>query len=238
MKRTFRNVIAAMTVLMLPLAGAKAQEEVEVSVGADVVSSYIWRGQDLGHGAVQPSIGVGYKGFSLSAWGSYGIVKDDTREIDLTLSYTTGGLTIGVTDYYGLSADEFKDAKYFEYAAHKTAHVLEANVGYDFGPVVLNLYTNFAGADGVNDKGKRAYSSYVEVAAPFTLGGMDMSFTAGAVPCATDYYDTANGFAVTNLTLAASRELKITPTFSLPLFAAITANPSASKCYLTVGLSF
>ena len=43
----------------------------------------------------------------------------------------------------------FATNKYFKYGAHSTAHVFEAQVGYDFGPLAVNWYTNFAGADGV-----------------------------------------------------------------------------------------
>ena len=78
-----------------------AQDEIETTISGDIVSSYIWRGQDLGSTAIQPTLGVGYKGLSLTAWGSYGLVnKDDVKEFDLTLDYTIGGLSIGITDYW------------------------------------------------------------------------------------------------------------------------------------------
>ena len=78
-----------------------AQDEVETTVSGDVVSSYIWRGLDLGSTAIQPTLGVGYKGLSLTAWGSYGIANpEDTKEFDLTLGYSLGGFNIGVTDYW------------------------------------------------------------------------------------------------------------------------------------------
>ena len=46
-----------------------AQDKVEASVGADLVSGYILRGQNLGGVSVQPSLGISYKGLSLGAWG-------------------------------------------------------------------------------------------------------------------------------------------------------------------------
>lgn len=232
--------IVMMTMVIAPLT-AGAQDKVEASVGADVVSGYVWRGQDLGHAAVQPSASVAYKGFSLGAWGSYGIVDSgDTKELDLTASYSAGGFTVGVTDYWFSGAEE-KD-RYFMYNAHRTAHVFEANVGYDFGKCSLNWYTNFAGSDYRAD-GKRAYSSYVEIAAPFKLGGMQWNAAVGAVPfkSAATYLDASGnpvgGFAVTNITLSASRDVKITEQFSLPVFAAVTANPNSQKMYLTFGVS-
>ena len=69
-----------------------AQDEIETTISGDIVSSYIWRGQNLGSTALQPTLGVSYKGLSLTAWGSTSLVNpDDTKEFDLTLAYTIGG---------------------------------------------------------------------------------------------------------------------------------------------------
>lgn len=218
--------------LMTLAATAKAQDKVEANVSADVVSKYVWRGQPLGDAAIQPSLGVSYKGLSLSAWGSYGFVNSGEEELDLTLSYANGGFNIGVTDYFCSG-----DGKYFQYEAHKTLHTFEANVGYDFGPLSIQWFTNFAGSDGLTKSGKRAYSSYFEFNAPFSLGGLDWDATVGAVPYATTFYADANGFAVTNVSLKASKDIKITDTFSVPVFAAINANPSTQKAYFTLGIT-
>lgn len=213
---------------------AKAQDNVEATVSADVVSQYVWRGQLCGEASVQPTLGVAYKGLSLTAWGSTEISNfGNSKEIDLTLAYSIGGFNVGVTDYWFNSPNE----KYFCYEAHETSHVFEANIGYDFGPVALQWYTNFAGNDGVNKDGDRAYSSYVEASAPFKLGGLDWTATLGAVPYATTSYSKANGFAVTNVSLRASKDIKITNSFSVPLFAQVAANPSSQKAYFVVGFT-
>ena len=116
-------------------------------------------------------------------------------------------------------------------------HLFEAQIGYDFGPVAINWYTNFAGDDGVDKDGDRAYSSYISVAAPFTLGGLDWTAEIGATPWATDFYG-ANGFAVCDVSLGVSKDIKITDSFSLPLFAKATWNPRSEGAYFVVGLSF
>ena len=92
-------VIGLVTILSVstPLC---AQNKVEASLGVDLVNQYIWRGQDLGNVSLQPTLGASWKGLSLSAWGSVGITRaEDTKELDLTLSYSTKGFTFGVTDY-------------------------------------------------------------------------------------------------------------------------------------------
>ena len=67
--RTFK-VMALTLVGVLSASVANAQDEVEVSVGADVVTNYLWRGQKLGEGSVQPTLGISYNGLSVGAWGS------------------------------------------------------------------------------------------------------------------------------------------------------------------------
>lgn len=230
------KVLTLAAVAMVSFSAANAQDKVEGSVSADVVSRYVWRGQALGDAAVQPSASLSYKGLSLSAWGSYGFLNtEDTKEFDLTLSYTVGGFNVGVTDYwfsyYGA------DNKYFEYRAHDTSHVWEANVGYDFGPLAIQWYTNIAGADGINKSGKRAYSSYVQLSAPFTLATCDWTATIGAVPYATNFYSDVNGFAVTNVALRATKAIPVCKKWSLPLFMEGSCNPSTKKGYLVVGFT-
>ena len=221
---------------MVAGATAFAQDKIETTVSADFVSQYVWRGQDCGSVAVQPTLGVGYKGLSLSAWGSYGLTNpDDTKEFDLTLAYETGGFNIGITDYWFTEGLD-PEGRYFKYDAHGTNHVFEATVGYDFGPLSLQWYTNFAGNDGVNKDGKRAYSSYVEANVPFRLATCDWTATAGAVPYATDFYG-ASGFAVTNLALKATKDIRVTDSFSIPVFAQVAANPCAQKAYLVFGFT-
>ncbi|MBR3541304.1 MAG: hypothetical protein IKO08_07600 [Bacteroidales bacterium] len=229
-------VLFAMGLVLGGTTLAQNEEKVETIISGDIVSSYIWRGQDLGSAAIQPTLGVGYKGLSLTAWGSYGLVNsDDVKELDLTLAYSFGGLNIGVTDYW-FDAGLDPDNRYFKYDAHGTNHLFEANIGYDFGIASLQWFTNFAGNDGVNNDGKRAYSSYVEAAVPFELSSIEWTATAGAVPFATTFYGTS-GFAVTNLSLRATKEIKVTDTFSIPIFGQVTANPCSQKAYLVLGFT-
>ena len=214
----------------------EAKKKIETTIAADFVNQYIWRGIDMGDVAVQPTLGIGYKGLKLTAWGSYGLTNsDDVKEFDLTLDYTIKGFNFGITDYwFNVGIDP--DSRYFKYSAHSTNHIFEGFVGYDFGFATIKWFTNFAGNDGFNKKGKRAYSSYFEVNVPFKLFTVDWNGTAGAVPYATDFYGTS-GFAVTNLALRATKPIKITDTFSIPIFGQITANPCTQKAYFVFGLT-
>ena len=227
-----KKIVLLATCLVMSMT-TLAQDEIETTVSADVVSQYIWRGQDLGNVSLQPTLGVGYKGLSLTAWGSVGLTEPaDTKEFDLTLSYSIGGLNIGITDYWFNNIGP--ESRYFKYDTHSTNHVFEANIGYDFGLASVQWFTNFAGNDGVNKDGKRAYSSYMEVVVPFKLSAIEWTATAGAVPFATSSYDTT-GFAVTNVALTATKDIKVTDSFSIPVFGQVAANPRTQKAYLVFG---
>lgn len=229
--------IVLMARMMATGWSAMAQDTVETTVAADFVNQYIWRGQDLGNTAIQPTLGVAYKGLSLTAWGSVGVTEaSDTKEFDLTLAYTAGGFNIGITDYWFNKNGLDPDGRYFKYDAHGTNHVFEANIGYDFGFASLQAYTNFAGNDGFNKDGKRAYSTYVELAAPFKLATVDWTASLGVVPFYTSFYGT-EGFAVTNLALKATKDIAITDKFSLPVFAGVVGNPCSQKAYLVFGFT-
>ena len=208
-----------------------AQDKVEANLGLDLVNQYIWRGQDLGNVSLQPTLGASWKGLSLSAWGSIGFDKDDTKELDPTLSYSTKGFTVGLTEYW------FSKGSYFQYKSGKTTHIWEGFVGYDFKYFSATWYTNFAGDDGKNNSLKRAYSSYIELVAPFSLAGLDWEGSVGIVPWATTTYGTT-GFACTNVGLKATKDFLIKEKYHLPVFVGLNANPDSGKVYLLCGLAF
>ena len=101
---------------------------------------------------------------------------------------------------------------------------------------------------GYKADGSKAYASYFSVSVPFVLGGLDWTVEAGATPWENDFYtggenssyskDMINGFAVCEVGIEASKEIKISESWSLPLFAKAIWNPSTEGLYFVAGLSF
>lgn len=229
MKKFFS--IAIMIAVMAPVSA-----EVETTIGADVTSSYVWRGMELGGASIQPGLSLGYEGIELDFWGSTGIVNPfDTKEFDITLSYSIAGLSAGVTDYW-FNAGPEPYGRYFKYGKETTNHVFEAFLSYDLEFASVSWYTNFYGNDFKSD-GSRAFSSYCEIAAPFSLGETDWSASVGFVPFGTPFYGT-EGFAVTNISLSAAKSIAVTESFSVPVSASVTVNPCTEMTYLVLGISF
>ena len=232
--KTIRTIILAWA--LLATAPAVKAQTFKTDISADIVSRYIWRGSSMGEVSVQPTLGISAWGLSLSAWGSVGISNpQDAKELDLTLAYNIGGFNIGITDYWAEGGAD-PENRYFHYAKGATNHVFEANVGYDFGPVAIQWYTNFAGNDAVGANGKPAFSSYAEVSVPFKLGQTDWSFVTGIVPYATKFYN-AERFALVNVSLTASVDIPFSERFSLPIFATLAANPHARQAFFVVGIT-
>jgi hypothetical protein len=91
---------------------AMAADDVSVALTADVLSKYIWRGQDIVNDWVlQPSASVGYQGLTGTVWSSIDLTGDlvgagQFNEVDLTLDYTHEfpgveklSYSVGIIDY-------------------------------------------------------------------------------------------------------------------------------------------
>ncbi|WP_298652788.1 TorF family putative porin [uncultured Proteiniphilum sp.] len=206
-------------------SGIKAQE-VTVSAGADIVSSYIWRGLYAGPASVQPGISLSAGNFSVGVWGSTSF-ESSWREFDLYAGYSIGNFSVLVTDYFfphDLHADGSSD--YFDYSEH----LFEATLGYSLGeslPLSLAWNTNFAGDDD--------YSSYFEASYTLPVRGVNVDLILGATPWEGAY---SNGFALINASVKASKDITITDSFSLPVFTQAIVNPDTKDVFLVFGMSF
>lgn len=241
-----KTIMKALAVAAACFIGATQAHAQEFTVQGDLVSSYIWRGMYQTGASFQPTLGFNVKGFLITAWGSTdfdGASASEggaAKEIDLTAAYTFGesGLTVSVADLWWAGQGA---RKYFNFKSHETAHHFEAGLAYTLPcekfPLSMAWYTMFAGMDK-DSKGKQNYSSYVEFNYPFTVKAVDLNLTCGVVPYeAVNQYGN-NGFAVTNVALKGTTVLKITDSFSLPIFAQGIWNPRMEDAHLVFGITF
>ena len=97
----------------------------------------------------------------------------------------------------------------------------------------------FAGADK-NDKGEQNYSSYVELNYPFSVKSVDLNATCGFLPYEDGvgvYGVPSSGFAVTNVALKATTDIKVTDKFTIPVFAQAIWNPRMEDAHLVFGIT-
>ena len=228
MKRKFpRNPLLTILVvnmlLVSPEIKAQKEDSSPFSAGADLVSSYLWRGTKFGTGpAIQPCVELTLGNFSMGSWGSYCFTTNEAAEADLYLSHAFGfGLSLGLTDYY------FPGTEYFDFSQSSGAHALEINAGYAIGGLSLaaNYFINQAG--GAGSSGGDMY---------FEAGYSFPSF--GIVLGAGNGWHTADGdFMICNIVITSSKEIKITETFTLPVSGAVILNPDTEQFHVVVGVS-
>ena len=156
-------------------------------------------------------------------------------------SFQSAGPTLSVASLWwaGQGAGD-----YFNFKSHETAHHFEAGLAYTLPiekfPLSITWNFMFAGQDK-DENGNQNYSSYVELNFPFTVKGVDLNATCGVLPYdagVTTYGgDVNSGFAVTNVALKAMKDIKITNSFSLPIFIQAIWNPRMEDAHLVLGIS-
>jgi len=137
----------------LMLAGAYSANA-QVDFGADLVSSYVWRGGQLSGAAIQPAVSYTAGDLEIGAWASYALNQDMTPEVDLYASYAVGGVTATVTHYSENTAPYYR------------SEGLEASLGGEIAGIGLS-------GNYMIDSG----AMYFE--AGFGLGGFDVALGAG-----------------------------------------------------------
>lgn len=256
--KTIKKITLAFAAMAACFMGTSPAHAQEFTAQADLVNRYVWRGFYQGGGAsVQPTLGFGIGGFSLTAWGSTNF-NGDSKEIDLTAAYQFGeaGPTLSLASLWWAGEGSFK---YFNFESHETAHHFEAGLSYTLPceqfPLSISWYTMFAGSDKRFDsKGeiKQNFTSYAELNLPFTVKTVQLNATLGMLPYGQGYNNPdadgnlsgvyagtkeINKFAVTNVALKAMQEIKVTKSFSLPIFAQAIWNPCLEDAQLVFGIT-
>lgn len=240
-------IIGATTPPVIGQEGAPAN----FSMGADMVSRYVWRGINLGGSspAIQPFMeySFGETGLTVGAWASYSVgLGLAGTEADLFVSYSpVDWLELTITDYFFPTDDPFERNDYFNYDPDETGHTLEAMVtlgGSDDLPFYATFAMNLFGADGVNEKGDNYNAKYIEVGYNGSYREYDFSVFAGFAPDNPNTDEGGEGWygenpGLINLGITFSKDVKFANT-SLPVFSSLIFNPEAGNMYVVIGISF
>jgi len=237
----------ALLLALLPL-GLMAQVTTSFDAGADLMSRYVWRGQNLGGSApsIQPYAEFTAGGFTLGTWGAITTSGGlSVQENDLYLSYKIKDVvTLLVTDYFVFD-EAAGNNHFFEFNQDSTAHLLEAAVSFDGTdkiPFTLMAAVNFWGADALKADGKKQFSSYIELGYNGKCKETEYNIFVGLTPTNPDtkngewgYYGEKAGFI--NIGIKAKKEIKISDSFSLPVSTSFIVNPQSEKVFLVFGIS-
>ena len=222
----------------------------QFSIGTDIVNRYVWRGFDFGESpSIQPTVEYGTGGLALGFWGAYPTASPSTgvEEIDFYGSYgfnlkKSGSVSVGFTDYMFPTSD-FHIANFNNYDEMKVydgtdtvyggSHFVEVNVSYS-GPenfpisVAFNVFVYNVENNPI----------YFEVGYSTSVKDVGLNFFVGGTTGDDGFYYATDSFGLINVGLTASKEIKITDDFSLPIFGSIITNPETEDLFYVFGLSF
>ena len=233
----------------------------EWSAGCDFTTTYLWRGLKYGGMSFQPDAMVGYGGLRLEGWANLS-AKDNTfkqfnPELDVTLSYSISGLTVGATHYF-----YFDGSKYFDYQKPVLADYEAGKYGAGYAgnqtevfakfelselveraPLTVTWSTFVGGDDWKEVYGnpedpeeltdlKRAFSSYLEVSYEIELPlGLSITPTVGMTPWASFYNYYEDAFSVNNVSLKLNWELNVKNVFCLDVYGIAMLNTAGINKY-------
>ena len=189
--------------------------------GADLVSSYVWRGTQFGSGAhVQPYMDLGSGNLTGGVWGSFPTsAKGGGNELDLWVSYDFGPLALTVTNYTfpgegGVYADSegLFNGDYTELAASTSIMGVDLSAGY------------FTEVEAL----------YVELG--FSTGAVDIAFGYGDDQA--DGFYAGGGSGLVNMSFSGSKDIQVSDNYALPVFGSFIINPESETAFLVFGISF
>ena len=216
--------------------------QAQVSVGADIVNRYVWRGFDFGNALnIQPSISYTKGGFELGTWAAYSVDDALSDEHDLWIGYSFdlgngSSLGIGATDYYFPALGTFFD--YDGAGDGNAAHWIEPYLAFT-GPETfpISIWASIIATNDIEADGDKATPLYLEASYPFSVQDTDLSITTGLITSESANFYGVNQAAVTNLSISAGRDIKISDSFSIPVSASYILNPFSEISYLVFGIS-
>lgn len=233
LKYVITSIFIVLFTLQIQPDSAQAQE-VSISPGVDLYSTYVWRGVAYAGPSIQPYIELSSGGFAIGAWGSQGIdgsSGDESvgfQEMDLYASYSFDfGLSLGITDYY------YPGTPYFFYKSDPengdfSSHAIEFNGSYTIEN--LSLSANYIVNESPGGAGSAGGDMYYQLG--YAAGAAELFVGGGD-----GWHSTDGDFKIVNVGIGASKEIEITDTFSLPLSGAAILNPDTEQFYIVVGLS-
>jgi hypothetical protein len=196
------------------------------TASADIFSSYVWRGTRYGRGpAIQPKLELNAGPFTAGAWGSFDF--SGYEETDLYISFSLpAGFSLGMTDYY------YPELDYFDYSDSTGSHAFEINLGFKKGGLALsaNYILNEAG-----NAGSKGGDKYFEV--KYSFDSFNLFVGAGDGWHTSDSFDGKDRFTICNIGLGASRSIKITDNFSIPVTGQLIFNPDLGRIHIVVGFT-
>ena len=221
MKNLMKKTIGLLTVILTTSAILTSTTSNAQDLGADVVSSYVWRGTQFGSGAhIQPWVSLSTGDLEVGAWGSFPTTANGGgNELDLYASYSFGKFGLTLTNY----SFPGEGGAYAEGEGLFEGDYFEVSGSAELGPI--NLMVGYF---------TEVEALYIEAGFPLGPVGVGIGFGSDAA----DAFYAGGDSGLVNLSFSGEKEIKLTEDYSLPVFGSFIYNPDAESAFLVFGFSF
>ncbi len=228
--KKIHKIIVLSTLVAVLFSGntARAQhpsDKASFHAGADIYSSYVWRGSKIAGPSIQPTVALNAGDFTLGVWGSYGTaVPGGTPYVEtdpyLLFNFKMG-LSLGLTAYYN-------EGNFSKLSDTTASFAYEVNAGYSFKNLSLsaNIILNNSRA-GLGSQGGDTY-----LQATYNFPKFNLFLGAG-----NGWYTVDHNFDLCNVGVGTSKTIQVTSKFSIPVTGQVIVNPNRKQLFMVVGFS-
>lgn len=251
---SFSKSLSVVLAVAFSCATAWAQKPSQVQEYVDfdleLSNNHLWRGIEVSDGLVMcTDLAIHDKDnhFRIGLWGGTNI-SGDYKEFNFFGEIKASGWKVAFWDTYNFSPTaDYNNREFFNYSAHSTGRFLDCILSYDFShssprlPLSLSWSTIIFGRDRWSDNSANRYSCYVS--ADYSLfknsawrfdAGIGGTFTlANRDGDRTTFYSDKPG--IIHLQLRAQRNIQLTKTYCLPVFACAVFNPVMNRAFFQIG---
>ena len=183
-KKNFLVVCALLLGSVLSPLRAQGSGNWSMTIGADAVSSYLWRGLNLAGPSIQPSVYFdcekGDWALCMGVWGTKSLLDNEYNELDLSVEATWRNFTFTLLDYGEDYSVPWSEGHYLDLGL---SYALDGGLTFSWYSIVSQF------TEGLLDGGSgfdwaSAFPSYFELAYDFSVSVVDITATVGVFPFA------------------------------------------------------
>jgi uncharacterized protein (TIGR02001 family) len=216
------GLIALIFITSNQVQAQEQQSNSDFSINVDLYSNYIWRGTKFGKGpSVQPGVKFNSGLFTVGVWGSFDASGYSEADPYFSLALPFG-LSLGLTDYY------YPGQEFFDLSKVTGSQAFEINGGFSKWGLTIgaNYIVNQAG--GAASMGGDKYFQ-----AGYTFRKLNLFIGAGD-----GWHTTYGDFALCNIGIGTTKDIKLTDSFSIPVTGQVILNPDREQLFVIAGFSF
>lgn len=232
--------------LLLPTLASAQKVEQYIDFELNLANNHLWRGIEVSDGLVTTSsiaVHDKHQHLRFGLWGGTN-TQGNYKEFNYFAEFKHKEWKLALWDTYNFSPGaDYNNKEFFNYSARTTGRFLDATLSHQGGarfPLSLSWSTILFGRDRNADNTANKYSTFIYASYPlfednvwrFDVGcGGTFALNRGGDDAT--FYSAHTG--IIHVQLQATRQLRITDRFTLPVHVMMVWNPECDRAFFQIG---